>query len=224
MWIAKMKFWHENSMAIPRAQKHNVTILAFLMNTYKEGSKMRLTSGHFILGEEKNVQDYMKSIRKDKRLKNIEIEGNFLAYSLEAPAKETHLQMYVSPEIMFIKPVIVKPDGFEYLECASWDKKHLSEFLKKCRKWLKVESISIKKQKISDVFIPHLMPKLTEKQKKALLLAYQHGYYDYPKKANIGKLAKAMKCSASTFQEHLRRAEEKAMPFLLENIAEKRQL
>ena len=213
-----MKFWHAYSLVINRAKKFNLTILAFPMNTYVKGKKAHLTTGHLVIGEEKAKQAYFDSLKKDKRIKNLEIEGDFAAYSFEASMKESHLQMYFTPEIMFIKPVVIKPDGFEYIEIASWNKENLTNFFKKVKKWLKIESFSIKNEKITDIYIPHLMPKLTEKQKKAVLLAFQNGYYDYPKKVNIGKLAKAMKLSPSTFQEHLRRAEEKLMPFLLENL------
>jgi predicted DNA binding protein len=219
MWVLKLKFWHENSTAIPYAVKHNITIMGFPLNKHEKNKLISMTVAHLVLGEEENKKAYFKEILKSKRFKNVELEGDFLIYELEFPKGETHHQLYLTPEIMFIKPVIVKPDGFEYLEIASWNKKPLTNFLQKCKKWLKIESFSLKQQKISDVYIPHLMPKLSLKQRKAILTAYQHGYYDYPKKTNIAKLAKILGLSPSTFQEHLRRAEEKLLPFLLENLS-----
>jgi len=217
MWIAKMKFWHKNSLTIEAAKKFNVTILAFPMNTVIDEKIAYLTSGHLIIGDKKSKEKYFEFISKQPKYRNIEIEGDFVVYAYQAPIKETHLQMYFTPDIFFIKPVTVKPDGFEYIEFGSWKKENLTGFLKKVKKWIKISDFSIRKEKVTDIYLPHLMPKLTDKQKTAVSIAYQQGYYDYPKKTNIDKLAKTMKLSPSTFQEHLRKAEEKLMPFLLEN-------
>lgn len=212
-----MKFWHKNSLAIEAAKKFNVTILAFPMNTTMDDKLTYMTSGHLVIGSKENKKKYFEFVKKQPKYKNIEIEGDFLVYTYEAPVKETHLQMYFTPEIFFIKPVTVKPDGYEYFEFGSWKKENLTNFMKKVKKWLKIYEFSIKKEKVTDIYLPHLMPKLTDKQKTAVSLAYQQGYYEYPKKTNIEKLAKTMSVSSSTYQEHLRKAEEKLMPFLLEN-------
>jgi predicted DNA binding protein len=220
LWVAKIKYWHKGSLAIPYAKKYNITMLAFPMNTYIRGGQYHLTSGHIILGEQKNIQRYFNEIKKHPKLKNVEISGNFIMYSFDADLTDSHMQIYFTPEILLIKPVMVKPEGYSYMEVATWRKKDLEEFIKRASKWVEIKISKIKKEEITDVFIPHLMPKITEKQKKAILLAYANGYYEYPKKTNIQKLAKLFKCSPSTFQEHLRRAEEKLLPFLLENIAQ----
>ena len=60
-----------------------------------------------------------------------------------------------------------------------------------------------------------MFPKLPKKQKKAIELAYEKGYYKYPKETNLGKLAKQLKVSKQTLQEHLRRAEAKLLPLIL---------
>jgi len=212
-----MKFWHKNSLAIEAAKKFNITILAFPLNTVIDEKTAHLTAGHLVIGEKKAKEKYFQFVKKQSKYKNVEIEGDFVVYAYEAPVKETHLQMYFTPEIFFIKPVTVKPDGYEYVEFGSWDKKNLTNFMKKVKKWVKISEFSIKKDKVTDIYLPHLMPKLTEKQKTAVSIAFQQGYYEYPKKTNIEKLSKTMKVSPSTFQEHLRKAEEKLMPFILEN-------
>lgn len=48
---------------------------------------------------------------------------------------------------------------------------------------------------------------LTEKQAQSMLLAFEHGYYDSPKKTTAAAIAVARGLSRSTFEEHLRKAE-----------------
>jgi predicted DNA binding protein len=52
-----------------------------------------------------------------------------------------------------------------------------------------------------------LLSVLTEKQKEAMIAAYDHGYYDYPKRITGDELAKQLNISKGTLMEHLRKAE-----------------
>lgn len=221
MWVIKLKLWHPNSLTIDFMKKHDLTMLAFPLNTYVQDEVAHLTTAHIIIGEEENKAAYIEDIKKVKKIKNIEVEGDLVVYSFVSPVKESHIQMYFTPEIFLVKPIMVKSDGFQYIELASWDKKYLTEMVKNVSKFAKIVSQSIKREKLTDIYFPHLFPKLTKKQREAILLAYRSGYYDYPKQTNIEKLAKSAKLSQSTFQEHLRKAEQKLIPFLLENIAVK---
>lgn len=213
-----MKFWHEGSLIIPLVQKYKLTILVFPMNRFSKGKDIFLTMGHIVLGEEENRQAYFAEISKNPKYENLEFEGNLVIYTLRAKKGATHLQMYLSPELIFIKPMVVKPDGFEYLEVAALDKRVLTDFLKIAQKWVDIKLQKISKEKVRDLYIPHVMPDITEKQKFAIKLAYKNGYYAYPKQIEVQQLAKIAKLSPSTFQEHLRKAEHKLIPFFLENV------
>ena len=56
------------------------------------------------------------------------------------------------------------------------------------------------------------------KQRKALIEAYQDGYYDIPRKINTTELASKIGVAPSTFQEHLRKAEKKLMSHVLDGL------
>ena len=77
------------------------------------------------------------------------------------------------------------------------------------------ELLKFKKQKIRNISIVGVLPELTDKQKEVLELAIKSGYYDYPRKIELRDLAKQLKISLSTYREHLRIAERKVMPNLL---------
>ena len=114
MWTAKFKFRHEGSVTIPHMKKYNLTMLAFPLNTYFEGENVFITGSHIILGEEEGQKKYFQAIKKDKRISNIEINENNIVYTLKAKKTDTHLQMYFSPKIFLVKPVTIKPDGWQY--------------------------------------------------------------------------------------------------------------
>src|SRR3989338_7272326 len=82
-----------------------------------------------------------------------------------------------------------------------------------------VELIYIKKTKLSDIFLPHIYPKLSPKQKEAIELAVKQGYYEFPRKIELEKLAEISGVKRQTYQENLRRAERKLVPFLTESLS-----
>ena len=61
-------------------------------------------------------------------------------------------------------------------------------------------------------------PHLTVKQKKAFELAVNNGYYEYPRKITLSQLASILGISFSTYQKHLRKAEQKILPFFFKTF------
>lgn len=221
MWVARFTVTHKGSLTSPLTKKHDVTMLVFPMNSYVEKNKIFITAGHLILGKEENKKNYFEDAIKNPKIVEFDLSGDLLIYTFWAPLKNTHLLQWVTPNIMFLKPTVVGPDGFQYFTMGSWKKENLTEVMEKIKPntaSFKLESL--KQEKVSDVFIPHIAPPLSKKQKEVFNIAYASGYYDYPKKTNLEKMAKKAKLSPSTFQEHLRRAESKIIPFIMENLVQ----
>ena len=101
---------------------------------------------------------------------------------------------------------------------ACWDKEPLTHILERLPSEFEIKLKSIMQTKIDDIFMPHIMPNLTGKQKKVIMLAVKKGYFDFPRKINLDGLAKELKLSKQTVQQHIRIAEKKLVPFLTENI------
>ncbi len=59
---------------------------------------------------------------------------------------------------------------------------------------------------------------LTERQMDALLTAYRHGYYNLPRDADVQTIAAKTKVPRTTFQEHLKKAENKLVAALVPHI------
>ena len=56
---------------------------------------------------------------------------------------------------------------------------------------------------------------LTRKQIDAVLTAYGNGYYQIPRKADLQTIAATTQVARTTFQEHLKKAENKLMTALV---------
>lgn len=62
------------------------------------------------------------------------------------------------------------------------------------------------------------LPSLSDGQQEALTLAVDRGYYEIPRSTTTSDLATQMDVSRRTYEEHLRRAENKVMKNLLEYL------
>jgi len=63
-----------------------------------------------------------------------------------------------------------------------------------------------------------LFSHLTEKQIDALLTAYSHGYYRLPRKTDVQTIASKKRVPRTTFQEHLKKAENKLVSSVIPYI------
>ncbi|MFH1199729.1 MAG: helix-turn-helix domain-containing protein, partial [Candidatus Micrarchaeota archaeon] len=116
----------------------------------------------------------------------------------------------------FVKPFVLK-DGFEYWTVASWDKKSITHLYKKIEKTAEratIELVSLNEEP-ANLFVPDVLQQLSGRQFEALSRAVDDGYYGYPRKTDLGKMAKKMKISPSALREHLRLAESKLLPVAL---------
>jgi hypothetical protein len=60
------------------------------------------------------------------------------------------------------------------------------------------------------------LSQLTEKQRKVLITAYDHGYYDTPRKVSTEQLAKKLNVVSSTFVVHRQKAEKRILDAIME--------
>lgn len=181
------------------------------LNSYVDGRYRYHTNVNILNGNSENIKKFIDAIKKDKRC--IEFKGNgnvYLSY-IRLETDDYHTTNYYTPKIFLLKPIVHK-NGKEYWYFGAWEKEIVTEMFQIFKKHFNVEMISIEEKDFTDIFIPHVMPKMTEKQKEALRLAIKEGYYDYPTKIDLNGLAKILKISRVTYLEHLRKAESKIMP------------
>ena len=195
-----------------------MTDFVYLLNAWEENNKFYYTEAHILQGTEQNKELFVNDFKKEKTNKKFERKGNFIITLTERPGWMAAYMPLWDKRIIQTKPVIQKQDGMEVWEMASWDKEPLINILHRLPKEFKIKIKSIQQTKLDELFLPHIMPKLSNKQKEAIQLAVKEGYFDFPRKINLEGIAKRMKISKQTLQQHLRIAEKKLVPFLTENI------
>ena len=212
MWVAKIKLKH-NCILGNRCEKYNVTLQSVAFSVFKQNGKTITSSMHYMSGAPKDINNFIKDLKKDKSVIRLDRKGDMFFLLEKADVKAV---AYYTPKIIFVKPVLVRSDGYETWEIGSWEKDEVSRFINQVKKRIKdFKLIKFHRVNIDNVFFPKLMPKLTEKQKRAIELAIQEGYYKTPRKIDLRKLAKLMGISLATYQQHLRAAEEKLIPNML---------
>ena len=216
MWICKLKIKHDCIIGT-RCEKFQVTDTGVSFNNYQEKGITYSPQINTLQGDSENIKKFLSDIKKDKRIKNLEIEGN--SFFLVEVRKEKIPSTFKTEKLIFVKPIFVDKEGYEFWEIASWSRGNLNEFINHVRKDIKnVEILKMQKTKLTDIYFPRLMPSLTPNQKRAVELAFENSYYDFPKGTSMEKLAKIMKVSAPTFCEHLKKAEKKLMPNIVNSI------
>ena len=213
MWVARIKLNGEKGSIGSRTKKFGVSVSGYPISSYKTKKGVYVYLVGFVLGGEKNKKDFIKDIKKGEKTQNLEVRGDLIIAQILEPS---HLEQMYSHKLINLKPIIIDEHGFNYWTLGSWDKKELIKFVKVVEREYKGELISINQEKVEDFSIIHMQPKLTNKQKQAMNLAIKHRYYDYPRKIDVQELAKLSKLSFSTFHAHLRKAEQKLLPYFFD--------
>jgi len=218
MWITKLKLRHEDCPIVNRCQKFNIVVFSYPSTWYSvKEYKYATTTCYFQSQDESKKKRFIADLKGDKRITNLEISGDIFTYEIKLGKEGEHVMLYHSKQIFFVKPVTNHYDGHEYWEVASWKREELQKFIKSLESHMDVcEIMKLENSKLTDVYFPNIMPKLSKNQKKALELAYKNNYYAYPRKVTLKRLAKLAGIGISTFQEHLRKAELKLLPVIIE--------
>lgn len=218
MWVAKIKLKDEKDIYSPLCMNYKIEFFAYPFTFFKKNKKINLIVVGIIYGERNSKKRFIRALKKDKRVKKIEQSKDFiLVHAVHPLTRETitEITTFYNPQYILIKPVHISSDGWEYWQVACLNRNELNKLIKAAEKHYNGRLFSIKEEKLSSISILNIFPDLTEKQKQTLELAFKEGYYEYPKKITLPDLAKLSKCSYSTFQEHLKKAEKKVIESFL---------
>jgi len=115
-------------------------------------------------------------------------------------------------------------NGWAYHRLIVFRHEDLEELLRRLEKWGWVYKI-LRKVPFNGFIASSLtltadalFSNLTDKQIDAMLTAYRHGYYNLPRDADIQTIAAKERVPRTTFQEHLKKAENKIVAGLVPYI------
>jgi predicted DNA binding protein len=218
MWYLKFKVKHSDCIFAPLAEKYGVSIEFYPLSYYRQGGYVYTAAIHNAKGEEKAVRNYLRDLKKVKRVVKMEVSKVVFTLTKEKISLGAHYEAIYNPMLFYVTPGHNSSDGFEVWEMASWDRKQLENLIQLIEKAKTTEGFEVLKfeeKNLDDIYILQLFPQLPKKQKEAIEIAYKEGYYRFPRKTNLDKLAKIRKVSKQTFQENLKKAENRLMPLLL---------
>jgi len=123
-------------------------------------------------------------------------------------------------DLLHVLPVVYEK-GWEYYRLIAFRHKDLKRFLERLEERGFV--FDVLRKVPFDGFVASsltltadaLFSDLTEKQMGALLTAYRHGYYRLPRETDVQTIANKRQVPRTTFQEHLKKAENKLVASLV---------
>src|SRR5436190_13605360 len=112
-------------------------------------------------------------------------------------------------------PPAVYKDGWGYFRVIGFDETRTRDLFKELNSRGPTELIRKRELTLSvlpsSVWVNSLFAELTEKQMSAVLKAHRYGYYTSPRQITTESIAKGSGLSRSTYEEHLRKAENRIM-------------
>ncbi len=214
MWNLKFKVKNTDIVYTPLTEKYEVIDYMYPVDRYKKGNKIFILSVHVLEGDEKEIKKFSIDLKKHEKVIEFEKEEDRILTLIAE--EEKFYELLYNPELYMPSPVLIK-EGYEYWSIASWNREILEQLITEIEKWsMKLHDfqlLQLSKGNLKEIYFPKILPVLPEKQKRAFEIAINNGYYKFPRKINLIKLAKVMKVSTQTFHEHLRKAESKLLPF-----------
>jgi len=215
MWVLNLKLDSDKQFLGKMAMKHQVSMTGYPLSYWKDKKCIYLIAAGFLFGEEKNKRALLRDIRKQEEFVEMEVANDFIINVTKQPLFS---EPVYDPKIIWTDPVVINKKGFHLWHLASFDRKVLEKVLKFAEKYLGAEVLKFTQEKITNISFTRLLPELTENQKRALEIAINNGYYEYPKKVKMEVLAKKFGVSYSTFQAHLKKAEGKVIPSVYKEL------
>lgn len=216
MWVMKLKVESKNQFLGRMAIKHKVSMTGYPLSYYKDDKWLYLIGCGFMFGPEKNKKELIKDMKKQPECVKLEVKNDFAMLISKQPLFS---EPVYDPRIIRPSPVVINWKERKHTwDLASFDRSLLMKVHAFAKKYLGAQMLKMKEEKLTNISITKMVPTLTKKQKHALEIAINNGYYDYPKKIGLEELAKMMKISYSTYQAHLKKAEGHILPAIYKEL------
>lgn len=214
MWISQFKFNAKNGQIGSRTLDFGVDLFGFPLSYSYETDYVIVNIAGNLFGSDKEKKLFIRSMKSAERVVNFEVNNDFFIGTIKEPS---YIKPIYSSKIIHLSPVHITKKGDEVLTIGSFSRSDLIDAINSLKSFYDLEIKFIKQKNVNTISFFKQSPNLTGKQNESMKLALTNGYYSVPRKTDLVKLAKLMKCAYSTYQVHLRKAESKLMPFHYED-------
>ena len=218
MWRLKFEYQHRDCLYSSLIKKLDLIMYGYPLNHFLKDGKIHLTGIQIIQGDRQKIKQYVQYLRHQKKIQRIElISENSFFYEAVIDSNISYYQNLYHYQIFYSHPII-HLKGKEIFEVTSWNRELLEQIMnnvKNNRYTQYFKLLVLRRMPVQRIFLPQILPRLTEKQGILLKLAKERGYWNYPRKVNLNQLAKELKIAKSTAHEILKRGEAKIMDFYL---------
>lgn len=215
MWVLKLHISHSTFVLGRLAAQYKISLTGYPLRYYTEKNRLFLTVAGVLSGSGPQQKRFLAAVRREKEVVHAESTSNFIISVIQEPKA---MEPVLDPKIIWISPAIIDSKGNQTWELASFDRQTLSVALAATKRLFGATVLKFKQEPVNNIAITQLAPNLTGKQRQALTIAVEQGYYMYPKKCTLPELAVKMGCSYSTFQAHLKKAEGKLLSDSLKRL------
>lgn len=206
MWVANFELRHDCIVG-RRCVKYGMSAKDIILTRYMENGVNTFITLSTLSGRIRDINKFLIDLKKDKTILGFEHKGNTL---LMKSTNQNMISQFYDNRIFFINPALNATDGHEEWLVGSWDNDVLRSFVHNVKRISDdFELKQLTNQKVDSVYFAKVGPQLSPQQKSVFEMAINHGYFDWPRRTNMRKLAERANISVSTFQEHLRKAEAK---------------
>jgi len=213
MWVAKIRFSSKGTLIGSKTSQYKVAMLGFPLSYYYDKNHISVQIVATLFGKDIDKKKLVKALKKDSRVINLELNKDFAVGIIREPS---YMKCVYNKDIIHVAPALISDEGYEVVTIGSFKREILIKVSKLLEEKYSGKLISIRQTKLNSISIMRLRPDLTDKQRCAIELAIKNGYYHSPRKIDVKTLAKLSKLSFSTYQVHLRKAEQKLIPHSFE--------
>lgn len=170
--------------------------------------------------DEEVAVELEKAISKAGRLVDkVKVSGNHRIFMLKCTCDIYDSIWNIADDNQFVDaPPAIYQGGWAFFRLITFEEENIRPLFKDLNSRGKTELLSKRELQLSvlpsSMWVNNMFSDLTGKQKDALLKAQQYGYYTSPRNVTTDSIAKSMGVSRSTFEEHLRKAENKIITSL----------
>ncbi|MBI1969487.1 helix-turn-helix domain-containing protein [Candidatus Woesearchaeota archaeon] len=162
--------------------------------------------------------EYVKTLPHIKKLKIYFQRGNEAYAFIQFLSRTSSYDSVLKTNAVPIGPIVQEKE-LEIHTVATEKPKQTAKLLSE------LEALGeVKVFKIADFSEENVLENLTLKQQNALIQALHNNYYTWPRKTTLNELSKKLGVKRRTFQEHLRLAEAKVIPFAIEKLMKERKI